>query len=156
MEQLLIHLLGDYIFQTEWMASNKTKSLLPAFTHATVYSLPFLFLTSSPLALFVIWLTHLLIDHYRLARYVIFAKNKVTDLSLKWEDCSGTGFHKDVPAWLSVWLMIIVDNTLHLFINYSVLRWLSFDIDAFNVGLPLFIIFGCIWLYAVMLYIKKE
>lgn len=35
----------------------------------------------------------------------------------RWEDCSSTGYHKDVPPWLSVWLMIIADNTLHLAIN---------------------------------------
>jgi hypothetical protein len=35
----------------------------------------------------------------------------------RWEDCKGTGYHKDKPPWMSVWLMIIADNTLHLICN---------------------------------------
>jgi len=34
-----------------------------------------------------------------------------------WSECSGTGYHKDSPPWMSVWLMIIADNTMHLSIN---------------------------------------
>lgn len=125
MEQLLLHLIGDYLTQTHWMATEKTRRTLAAFCHATVYSLPFLLLTQSAAALFVIWSTHLVIDRYRLARHVVFAKNWITDRSLTWADCSGTGYHKDVPPWLSVWLLIAADNVLHLCINYSALRWLG-------------------------------
>lgn len=124
MEQLLIHLWGDYITQTDWMANNKTKRNLAAFAHATVYTLPFLLLTQSLTALLVIGITHFYIDRYRLARYVIFAKNWITDRSLSWADCNATGYHKDAPAWLAIWLMIIADNTLHLTINYAAIRWL--------------------------------
>jgi hypothetical protein len=45
-EQLILHLLGDYVTQSDWMARNKTKALLPAFWHAAVYSLPFLLVMS--------------------------------------------------------------------------------------------------------------
>lgn len=124
MEQLLIHLWGDYITQTDWMANNKTKRNLAAFAHATVYTLPFLLLTQSLTALLVIGITHFYIDRYRLARYVLFTKNWITDRTLKWADCNATGYHKDVPAWLSIWLMIIADNVLHLTINYAAIRWL--------------------------------
>lgn len=124
MEQLLLHLIGDYITQTDWMAQEKTKRNLAAAVHAGVYGLPFLLLTSSGLALFVIVYTHFLIDRYRLARYVLFAKNWITNRNLKWTDCNATGYHKDMPTWLAVWLMIIADNTMHLCINYAALRWL--------------------------------
>lgn len=124
MEQALLHLIGDYITQTDWMANEKTKRTWAAFCHATVYSLPFLLLTRSPLALFVIWFSHLIIDRFRLARYVVFAKNWTTNRSLAWVDCQGTGYPSVTPPWLAVWLMIIVDNTMHLGINYSALRWL--------------------------------
>lgn len=76
MIQLLLHLIGDYTLQSHWMAINKTKAFWSAFCHATVYSLPFL-LVGSWLAVFVIWSTHLLIDRYRLARYVVWAKNRL-------------------------------------------------------------------------------
>lgn len=124
MEQLLLHLIGDYITQTDWMATEKTKRHEAAFAHAVVYSIPFLLLTHSWLAFTVIYVSHYLIDRYRLARYVVFAKNWVTNHSLIWEDCKGTGYPSTMPAWLVVWLMIIADNTLHLTINYAALRWL--------------------------------
>lgn len=124
MEQLLAHLFGDYVLQNDWMANNKTNSWWPAFVHAFTYSIPFIFITQSLLALFVIFLTHLLIDHYRIARLVVFAKNWLGDRTLKWEDCRATGYHKEKPIWLAVWLLIIVDNCLHLGVNYAAIRWL--------------------------------
>lgn len=124
MEQLLLHLIGDYITQTNWMAMQKIRSNVVAALHAFVYSLPFLLITQSGWALFVICWTHYLIDRYRLARYVVFAKNWVTEPGLKWEDCSGTGYPSSAPPWLAFWLLIIADNTLHLCINYAAIRWL--------------------------------
>lgn len=124
MIQLIIHLVGDYITQTDWMAKNKTKNSLAAGSHALIYSLPFLLLKPSWTAFAVILGTHFLIDRFRLARFVVYAKNWTTNPSLKWADASGTGYHKDDPAWLAVWLLIAADNTLHLAINYAALRWL--------------------------------
>jgi hypothetical protein len=74
-EQLLAHLWGDYLLQSDWMAENKTKRWLPAAIHATVYSLAFLLFRPSLLAFAVILGTHYLIDRYRLARYVVWGKN---------------------------------------------------------------------------------
>lgn len=124
MEQLLLHLLGDYITQTNWMATEKTKRMLPAFVHSLVYSMPFWLLTSSANAMTIICASHFIIDHFRLARFVVFAKNWITEPSLRWADCSTTGYHKDTPPWLAFWLLIIADNTLHLAINYAAIRWL--------------------------------
>lgn len=120
MIQLILHLIGDYLTQSDWMAQNKTKSTWAAFCHATVYSLPFA-LVASLNAWLVIWGTHLLIDRFRLARYVVYAKNWLAPRSHwhPWSECSATGYHKDAPPWLSVWLMIAADNTLHLAINYA-------------------------------------
>jgi hypothetical protein len=75
MLQLILHLIGDYVTQSDWMAQNKTKRSWPALCHAVVYSLPFLLVTQSPAALAVICGTHFLIDRFRLARYVVWAKN---------------------------------------------------------------------------------
>ena len=32
------HLIGDYLFQTKWMAINKDKKILPLFCHSAVYA----------------------------------------------------------------------------------------------------------------------
>jgi len=126
-EQLILHLFGDYITQSHWMAENKTKANLPAWAHALVYSFPFLLLTGKApnpaLAGVVILVSHFLIDRYRLARYVVWAKNHIGQKMPPLADCP-TGYPPDVPAWLSVWLLIAADNTLHLAINYVSLRWL--------------------------------
>lgn len=124
MEQLILHLCGDYLTQSDWMALNKTKAYFPAFMHALVYSLPFLCLTTHIWALSCIFGTHFLIDRFRLARYLVFAKNFMGSPWPKWEDCKATGYPSDRPAWLTVWLLIAADNTLHLAINYSALRWM--------------------------------
>jgi hypothetical protein len=129
MEQLILHLLGDYVLQSDWMANNKTKSSLAALSHTLVYSLPFLMLTkSAPSPAFagvVILVTHFLIDRFRLARFVVFAKNFLSPGEYPvWSNCSATGYPSERPAWLAVWLLIAADNTLHLAINYVALRWL--------------------------------
>ena len=124
MEQLLAHLVGDYIFQIDWMAKNKTKKWWIALVHALTYTLPFLFLTTSASALLVICLSHAVIDYFRLARFLVFAKNKITDFNLQWKEANVTGYHNDTPPWLAFWLLIIADNTLHLICNYFAIRWL--------------------------------
>ena len=124
MTQLILHLIGDYLTQTDWMAKNKTKNSLAAASHALIYSLPFLLLKPSWTAFIVILGTHFLIDRFRLASFVAYAKNWTTNRSLKWRDTDGTGFPNSNPPLLNLWLLIAVDNTLHLSINYAALRWL--------------------------------
>lgn len=134
MIQLILHLLGDYVLQSDWMAQNKTKRMWPALCHAVIYSLPFLILEPSWVAFSMILTTHYFIDRYRLARYVVYAKNLMLSPhrpcdreyieKWRWSNCSGTGYPSDAPPWLAVWLLIAADNTLHLAINYAALRWL--------------------------------
>jgi Protein of unknown function (DUF3307) len=123
---LLAHLVGDYLIQSHWMASEKTKRWWPAIAHALTYGLPYLLVTQSPAALAVIVVTHVVIDHYRLARHVVYAKNLLAPKAYRrpWSECTATGYPADVPAWLAVWLMIIADNTMHLVINAASARWL--------------------------------
>ncbi len=170
--QLICHAIGDYILQSEWMANQKTKSHIPALCHALFYSIPFLLLRPSWLALFVIISTHFVIDRFRLARFVCWLKNwlcpywitnrKVVigrrvskevqvanniamidaklpadinhgeivnaDFERKyvwtWEQCHDTGYPPNTPKFLSVWLMIITDNLLHIIINALALKYL--------------------------------
>lgn len=84
-DQLALHGLGDYILQSDWMATTKTKKSIAALAHVVTYTLPFLFLTRSPAALAVILGTHFLIDRWRLARYVVWAKNFLGPWLCKYE-----------------------------------------------------------------------
>ncbi len=118
-DQIVAHLVGDYLLQSHWMATEKGRSHLAAFAHATAYSLPFLFLVpgglSGALALALIGGTHFVVDRWRLARFVVWLKNGARG------PVTATGYPDDVPPWLAVWLLIVADNTIHLLINGFVL-----------------------------------
>ncbi len=131
--QILAHLLGDYILQSDWMAQNKTKRSWPCLVHAMIYTLCFvpIFLAhhSSDAAILVILVTHFLIDRFRLARFVVSAKNTIGQPYAKFlaspnEYSTATGYPKGVPDWMAVWLLIIADNVCHITINGLALRYL--------------------------------
>ena len=123
--QLLAHMVGDYWLQSDWMASQKTKSIWPALAHVATYTLPFLLLTQSWKALLLIAGIHLVIDHWRLARYLCWAKNWLAPRgsNAPWKDCQATGYGPDKPAWLAVWLLILTDNVMHLICNGLALHY---------------------------------
>lgn len=174
-DQLLSHAVGDYVLQSHWMATEKTKRSTAALCHVLTYMLPFLFLRPSLPALVVIVGTHFVIDRWRLARFVVWAKNWICPfwltrvqflhtngstsnafaknrsvitedgllvmdkvpkdvtagssvsfhaLNPTWEKCKATGYDPEVPAWLAVWLLIIVDNIMHIAINGLALKYL--------------------------------
>ena len=112
-------MVGDYITQNDWMANTKTKNTkmgyLACVIHSLLYSIPFLFIGSWK-AVLVILITHFLIDKYRLAKYVVQLKN--------WS-FTPTGFPESTPAFISVWILFIVDNIIHVSINYLALTYIQ-------------------------------
>jgi hypothetical protein len=146
-DQLVIHAIGDYILQSDWVATTKTKKSVAALAHVVMYSLPFLLLTQAPAALAFIAGTHFVIDRWRLARFVCWAKNWIAVPSMKactcngpdekcsecdkpvinlpWSRCTATGYPPDRSAWLTVWLLIITDNIMHVVLNGIALRYLT-------------------------------
>lgn len=154
-DQLLLHAIGDYVTQSDWMATEKTKRSFAAAVHAIVYSLPFLFFFEpSYAAMAFISGTHFVIDRWRLARYVVWAKNWLAPWSWctqcqgfdrpgiytdqchadrrphrlrpnpDWELCKATGYPPNRDLWLTFWLMIVVDNILHVLCNGIALKYL--------------------------------
>lgn len=144
-DQLIAHALGDYLLQSDWMALKKTKTFLVAIVHALFYLIPFFFLTSSVPALLFISSSHAVIDHFRLARYVVWVKNflapkrSVGDLDpithrpsqpstlwwRSWSECKDTGgYPPERPVWMTTWLLIIADNVIHVLLNAAALKWL--------------------------------
>lgn len=141
MEQLLAHLLGDYVIQNHWMANTKTKSSLAAAIHALTYGLPFFLLVSNPLQWAVIVGTHFVIDRWRLASYWVdfwgtgkpgWLPTQIERRLFPLDPPEGTERYGGVrtrmppaaPPWLAVWLLFIVDNTMHMCINFAALKWL--------------------------------
>lgn len=111
MEQLIFHLIGDYVTQNKWMAEKKVlftiEGWVACYVHAAFYSAPFYVLeVASKPAMLVIFFTHFFIDKFRLAKYWLNFVNK------------------DFKATFPFWLIIIVDNTFHLLINYLSIKYL--------------------------------
>ena len=119
-DQLICHAIGDYILQSDWMANEKAKSNVAASAHAVTYTLPFIALRPNKKQLALIAGTHFLIDRFRLARYVTWAKNWLAPKGQDHE-MTATGYPSERPAWMSVWLLIIADNTLHVLLNRLIL-----------------------------------
>lgn len=154
MKELIAHLIGDYVLQSHWQATEKVKKSFACLVHVLLYGVPFYFIGASWTALFVIVSTHFLIDRFRLAKYVCYAKQFIAPKStlfndwtnydcscgicnfcngqqerllkteFSWQNCKDTGFPSETPPFLAVWLLIIVDNTMHLCINFLALRYL--------------------------------
>lgn len=108
---ILFHFIGDYLLQNDWMAQSKTRSWEPAIIHAGIYTIPFVYVCDGKW-IFIILATHYLIDRYRLATYWIRLVNWNWDFSV-----NNCGYKADKPAWMAVWLMIIIDNVWHILIN---------------------------------------
>lgn len=148
MLQVILHLAGDYLLQSDHMSGKKRTSSAWAGFHAITYSLPFWLLQPSWAAWSVICGSHFLIDRFGLARYGVWAKNIVLGLwpkwivtrfsgdsvqvdewnkdrrRLSWENCKITGYPSEVQPWLAGTLIIVADNTIHLLINWASLEWL--------------------------------
>jgi len=116
MDQLICHLVGDYVLQTDWMARNKTSNLSVALVHALVYAAPFVLITGLSWALLVIFGTHVIIDRYRLASLIMRAKQWT------WRK---RAHENSAPPEVSAMLMIVIDNTIHLAINYFAIKYLG-------------------------------
>ena len=123
-DQLVAHAIGDYILQSDWMATEKTKCSVAALAHVLTYGIPFAVIGASWPALAVILGTHFVIDRWRLARYVVWAKNVIFGSYRPWRECSATGYPLERPPWMSVWLLIITDNIMHVLINGLALAYL--------------------------------
>lgn len=118
---MLAHLVGDYLFQTHHQASEKTKQWGPALAHSATYTAAHLPVTRNWKALTVIGVTHAVVDHYRLARHVVWFKNQFAPASYR-PGHTDTGYPDETPPWLSFWLLIAADNTIHLLINSAALK----------------------------------
>ncbi len=117
MEQLLAHLFGDYILQSGKMAVEKSRSWGWAVFHVSLYILPFLLLTRNPVALAIIGGTHLLIDRFSLAKYIMYFKGtEPNDVFMYSNGMVVPSFSGNLFL-----VYVVTDNSLHLIINYFAL-----------------------------------
>lgn len=97
---LVGHLIGDYLFQTSWMAANKAKRWGPLLAHvfvytSTVYAISFGFGGLSIPGILLIFVSHLLLDRRTFVEWWVTRIMRA-------------------PDGESRWLMIVVDQIFHI------------------------------------------
>ncbi len=119
MMQLILHLIGDYLIQNDWMALNKKeatiKGELACQLHCITYSLPFLFIGSGEAVLFI-YLSHYIIDRTNIVGWFLALRNGVFHVR-------NFGFGEQRPFVITIWLYIITDNIFHIICNYLFLKY---------------------------------
>ncbi|MBM7579253.1 DUF3307 domain-containing protein [Jeotgalibacillus terrae] len=99
----LSHLVGDYLFQTSWMAAHKKHDWAALLVHCSVYTLTvtavafFTFGGLSVIAVVFVFATHVIIDKYFIVQWWIKHVMKPPQSETKW-------------------LTIIADQTFHLIV----------------------------------------
>lgn len=148
MLQLICHLIGDFWLQSDWCAINKSKlgweGFFACLVHVIIYTSCFLILTTSWKALLLIGISHFILDRFPIiVKRMIWWKNHFPNGQPPFEYCNTTGYYDDSPynkrvphtlhqkMWgkprpffITIWLYIISDNTLHLIFNYVALMLL--------------------------------
>lgn len=144
---LLCHFVGDFILQSDWMALNKSRSSLHCLVHVLVYTACFLVLTVSWKALLFIGVTHFFLDRFHSPlKHLLWIKNHLNPtLSYPpYDYCNSTGYFDDSPYnikqadevmtkkfgkprhfFITIWIYITIDNTLHLLCNLIALTLLA-------------------------------
>lgn len=59
---LFCHMIGDYVLQSDFIAKTKGSNLYHLFVHCVLYCLPFYILYGVNVKLFIIFITHVVID----------------------------------------------------------------------------------------------
>lgn len=105
MHPFLAHLIGDFVIQTEWMASNKKSSSFVAFIHVLAYLAPYVFTGMLWWQVALIGVTH-------------FAQDRSTFVDWWMKNW------KKVPEGRGGILALMVDQVFHLVI-IQVAIWLG-------------------------------
>ncbi len=126
MLQLLCHLVGDYLLQTERMALNKSKDSLICITHCITYSLPFAyFLHLSYASVLLIFSSHFILDRFSLAKFFCKFRNMYVDCIDEHKVCEITGLRSDRIESIKWLVYIVTDNTFHLLCNYLAIAYFT-------------------------------
>ena len=104
MNWIIAHLIGDYIFQNDWMAAGKKKNSWICLVHIITYLLPFLLCGLSVWQIALIGIQHFAQD--RTSFIVWFMKHK------------GQAQFASPPR--APWSIILTDNIVHILWNWII------------------------------------
>ena len=129
-ELMFLHFFSDFVLQSNWMATNKSKSQKALMIHCTIYGLPFLIFGS------VSFVCYLIITHY----FVDFVTSRITSKLFKeWYDYQITDV-KSGPIKTMETAMGIEPPTLHNF----------FVVIGFDQFLHFFILMAGAFFYEIL------
>ena len=123
MDQLLAHLVGDYLFQNKWISVKKHENFLVALLHGALYTLPFVLITQVPITLLIIGLTHAVIDYFSIGSWVMWLKDQFAPKKFRSSVDEVMKSTNDPNNWLMFSLRIVNDNALHLLINFFAIKY---------------------------------
>lgn len=94
------HLVGDFIFQNDWMAANKKRSSFACAVHCAAWTIAVCFLSrwTDPVVITWLFLTHFAIDRTMFVRNWMIFNNQ-------------EAFTKEP---LAPWSIIVVDQVFHI------------------------------------------
>jgi len=130
---LLGHLCGDYLFQNEWMAMNKSKNTLKGWIAAILHCLLYTFAVClfmwnfQPIWIIAVFFSHFFIDKFGLAeKYMKYIKRS----GLK--DYIDSVDHQYTKTWIDTsegqrmltggfraFVYAVTDNTMHLILMWG-------------------------------------
>ena len=96
MHWIYAHLIGDYLRQNDWMASNKKENSWICLVHIIIYMIPFLLTDLNWFQLFLIAIQHYIQDRTHFVAWFCRVTNK---------------FQMDFNKF---WGYVIVDNIIHI------------------------------------------
>jgi hypothetical protein len=67
---IFCHLLGDYVLQSDYIATTKGKNLYHLIVHSFLYAVPFYFIFGYDYKIYIIIISHIIIDSLK-ARYKV-------------------------------------------------------------------------------------
>ncbi len=119
------HLVGDFMFQNNWMAMNKGGNTLKCLVHCIIYTLVVMAFTGSWtwLAAFVVFNSHFWIDRFSLADkwlQLINGRSLTDFLKNGYKNVTSNNHHVLRGGFTSV-VYTVVDSTMHLLILYYLL-----------------------------------
>lgn len=100
MHWIFAHLIGDYIFQTDWMAKNKKTSSFACLVHVATYMIPFTVCGLDWWQWCLIAIQHFVQDRTQIVPWIMKMTGKKSD------GFAGPPF--------APWSMVLTDNILHI------------------------------------------